>query len=145
MFTGIVGHVEWIRLEEAAQLRVVVAGVVVVEAGGRVLALAGELLGDVGRAFVAAEAAEGRLLVEFDDRPGGVGDEVRAVEVIRMVEVERGRAGGFGDGDCEPRCQGMKGLAHPLRQAAQSSRYQRTTAEVKTSSISRSSAVISSY
>ena len=99
---------EGIGLRKAAEGGIVVPSVVEIEAGRLIEPLAGELLGDARRSLVTAQTPEGRVLVEFYDGAGRVGDEVRAAEVIRMVEVERGRAGGFGRGDSDIKEHGLK-------------------------------------
>ena len=86
---------EGIGLEEAAQGRIVGPGGKEDQAVGRILALAGELLGDVSDPVVARRAAEGGVFVQLQELAGGIGDDRGRAEVIPVVEAQRA-GGGLG-------------------------------------------------
>jgi len=91
-------------LVESSEQRIIVAGVIKIQAGGRIEALTGELLRHIGGALMTTEGAIGAVLRQFDHRPGGIGDDVRGAEVIRVVEAQgsrgilRGQALAAGEG-----------------------------------------------
>ena len=61
----------------------------------RILALAGEFVGDIGGTLVASKGAVGGVLIELDELPGAIGDDVGGTQVIGVVEAE-GAGGVFG-------------------------------------------------